>query len=121
MQMEMYLDGQMVDTTTLIPSLWQIKSQEYLKSVVTELEKKHADVLKNSGSKPSYILSGVQSCINEFTPLHHPNHSSTSGISSKTVVTPPAETSLETKNRKPQPESSNIVENQNPNHIKRVA
>ena len=121
MQMEMYLDGQMVDTTTLIPSLWQIKSQEYLKSLVTELEKKHADVLKNSGSKATYIISGVQSSINEFTPLHHPDHSSQSGSNSKTVVTPPAETSLETKNRKPEPETGDMVENQNPNHIKRVA
>lgn len=120
MQMEMYLDGQMVDTTTLHLSLWQIQSHEYLKTLVMELEKKHADVLKKSGCKPSYILSGVQSCINEFTPLQHPDRSSASGNNSKTV-TPSAEKLVETNNKKPESKAGEIVTNQNPNKIKRVA
>lgn len=51
------------------------KYNEHLKSLASELEKKHANLLRKAGSKPVYLLSGVQSCMNHFVPLCHPQNS----------------------------------------------
>jgi hypothetical protein len=113
MMLEMYLDGNLLDTATPIPHLWQTKSNEYMKGLVAELEKKHADLLKKSTGSPSYILSGVQSCINGFTPLGHPP---TSPSPSRTV-----ETLLIPAENKAKTASSATAENICLNQAKRVA
>jgi hypothetical protein len=72
MRLEMYLNEQLVDSITLIPSLFQHKNGEYIRSLIAGFEEKHAALLLQSGGKPVYYLSGIQSCINGFVPLRHP-------------------------------------------------
>lgn len=67
MQLEMYLDGQLVDTATVCAPL--LKQAHYMKGLMAELEEKYAPVLKNFPVKPVYVLNGVPSCINNFVPL----------------------------------------------------
>lgn len=67
MQLEMYLDGQLVDTAVVYAPM--LKQAHYLKGLMAELEKKYAPVLKNFHVKPVYVLHGVPSCINNFVPL----------------------------------------------------
>jgi hypothetical protein len=68
---EMYLDGQLVDKHSVIPALLR-KSNKYLKNFINEFEKKHAELLQISTSKPVYYLNNVPSCMNGFVPLCHP-------------------------------------------------
>lgn len=78
---EMYLDGQLIDTSTPCRIMLRTKYNKHLKSLATELEKKHADLLRKAGSKPIYLLSGVQSCMNHFVPLCHPQNLQPSYVS----------------------------------------
>jgi hypothetical protein len=110
MLLEMYLDGQMVDITTVVPFLWQTKPGEYVKNLVAELEKKHADLLKKSLDKPCYCLNGVPSCINNFTPLRHPAASAPPIQNNENTVRSPAEIPLNLVENMTEAESPAVVE-----------
>ena len=119
--LEMYLDGELIDVTTPIPLLLRTQSKDYLKSLITEFEQKHAGLLKKSTGKPCYMLSGVQSCINGFTPLRHPAPSLTPGHAAETTGQPPAATPLQPAEKKTQPVSASPVETIRDKQTKRVA
>lgn len=70
--LEMYLDGQLIDS--LEPSIVLLQSNYWVhvNDLVKELKNKHAAVLSTSGHQPVFILSGIPSSINFFTPLQHP-------------------------------------------------
>ena len=110
MLLEMYLDWQIVDTTTVVPLLWQMKPHGYVKSLVAELEKKHAGLLKKAVCKPGYCLSGVPSCINDFTPLRHPDAPAQPIQTVETTVQPPAEITLRLAENMPEAGSAKPIE-----------
>lgn len=71
MTLEMYLGTQWIDERSTLPCVRQYKFRKYMQGLIKELEKKHARLLLRSGEKPTYVLSGVPSCINSFIPLGH--------------------------------------------------
>lgn len=72
--LEMYLNGKLIDSAAPSSTMLQTKYTEQLKSLTSGLEKKHKDLLLQAGNKPDFILSGVQSRMNHFVPLCHPQH-----------------------------------------------
>src|SRR5689334_9434351 len=121
MLLEMYLDGEVIDVTSVVPFLWRTKSKEYLKSLVAEFEKKHADRLKKSVGKPCYCLSGVPSCINDFTPLRHPSATAPANTIVKTAVQSPAAVPFKTVDNKEETESTAPVEKMHRHRSAKVA
>lgn len=117
----MYLDGQIVDTTTVVPFLWQMKPNTYVKSLVADLEKKHAGLLKKATGKPGYCLSGVPSCINDFTPLRHPTALVPPSHTVETNVQPPAEIPLRLADNMTEAGSAKPVEKMSPRYKGKVA
>jgi hypothetical protein len=67
MELEMYIDSQLIHKTPVLVQL--LRKPEYLKYLMSGLEKKYESVLTKFSSKPVYILTGVQSRINNFVPL----------------------------------------------------
>ncbi|MEI6950620.1 hypothetical protein V9K67_25780 [Paraflavisolibacter sp. H34] len=83
MHLEIYLDGQLLDAVPLSLPLPQDKNYDYskiFKSLISELEKKHARLLSRSAVKPTYCVSGIPSSINSFVPLGIPVSPPVSGV-----------------------------------------
>jgi hypothetical protein len=72
MVLEMYLDGQLLDSTQPSLVLLRTNYSVHLKMLMERLKNKHAAVLARSGQPPVFILSGIPSSINSFKPLEHP-------------------------------------------------
>lgn len=90
MMLEMYLDGHLVDTTSVCQPL--LKTEAYLKSLVADLENKYASILKKFAVKPVYVLCGVPSRMNDFVPLSHPQNSKTAVPALPTTIQQPMAT-----------------------------
>jgi hypothetical protein len=67
MELEMYIDSQLIHKTQVLAPL--LRKPYYLKCLMSGLEKKYASVLTKFSGKPVYILTGVQSRINNYVPL----------------------------------------------------
>ncbi|HVF97860.1 MAG TPA: hypothetical protein VM871_11080 [Flavisolibacter sp.] len=70
--LEMYLNGQLIDTAQPCAGLLRTQYSKQVKELATELKQKHTSLLASAEQGPTFILSGVQSSINYFTPLKHP-------------------------------------------------
>lgn len=70
----MHLDGVLVDSVDVCAALLQTQRTRYLNEVKAGLISKHTDLLATTAAQPAFILCGVPSCINFFTPLKHPTH-----------------------------------------------
>ena len=67
MMLEMYLDGNLIDSVVLLPG--DVHSEKNMQNHIKALEAKHKDLISKSGSEPSFLLSGVNSSMNSFVPL----------------------------------------------------
>lgn len=71
--LEMHIDGQCIDTVLPCSIELQHKGDRYLALLKEELLKKHAAALLKVKEPPEFILTGVASLMNNFTPLKHPS------------------------------------------------
>jgi hypothetical protein len=69
MILELHLDGELIGVVHVCPISVRKNYTEHMNQLKTALIREYQTVLSTAESRPAFVLSGVQSCINSFVSL----------------------------------------------------
>jgi hypothetical protein len=67
--LEMYHNGKLLDSITVCNPLLTTNYKIQVSSLMKELTINYKTILARNGAKPEFLLSGIPSSMNNFTPL----------------------------------------------------